>query len=112
MPPRRRVTAPSSQRTALHILYVYSRDSTFVTIDRELLARRATVTNWPQPRPWVNVFALARQVRGSDLVVGWFASWHTFWPVLRPRLSGPPPVRVVGESDSPRLHGGAPEQAG
>ena len=94
---------PLIRRTALHILFVYSRDSTFVTIDRELLARRAEVRDWPQPRPLVNLLALARAVRRSDLVFGWFASWHTLWPVLLARLFRRPSVVVIGGFDTARI---------
>jgi glycosyltransferase involved in cell wall biosynthesis len=102
MPPGRRVMPPAAEAT-LQILFVYSRDSTFVTIDRELLARRRRVRDWPQPRQLVNLFALASAVRTSDLVFGWFASWHTFWPVLLARLFRRPSVVVIGGYDTARL---------
>jgi glycosyltransferase involved in cell wall biosynthesis len=87
----------------LQILLVYSRESTFVEIDRDLLARRGHVRDWAQARPIVNVFALAGAVRGSDLVFGWFASWHTFWPVLLARILGRPSVLVIGGFDTARM---------
>jgi glycosyltransferase involved in cell wall biosynthesis len=102
MPPGRRVMPPAAE-DALQILFVYSRDSTFVTIDRELLARRRRIRDWPQPRQLVNLFALASAVRKSDLVFGWFASWHTFWPVLLARLFRRPSVVVIGGYDTARL---------
>jgi glycosyltransferase involved in cell wall biosynthesis len=87
----------------LQILFVYSRDSTFITIDRGLLARRRRVRDWPQPHRFVNLFALASAVRKSDLVFGWFASWHTFWPVLLARLFRRPSVVVIGGFDTAKL---------
>jgi glycosyltransferase involved in cell wall biosynthesis len=87
----------------LQILFVYSRDSTFIAIDRELLMRRGRIRDWPQPRPVVNVFALAQAIRKSDIVFGWFASWHTFWPVMLARLLGRPTVLVIGGFDTARL---------
>ena len=84
----------------MQILFVYSRDSTFVEIDRELLGRRWSVRDWPQPRALVNVLAVAAAVRRSDLVFGWFASWHTFWPVTLARLLGRPSVVVIGGFDT------------
>jgi glycosyltransferase involved in cell wall biosynthesis len=87
----------------LQILLVYSRESTFIEIDRDLLARRAHVRDWGQARPIVNVFALAGAVRRSDLVFGWFASWHTFWPVLIARVMGRPSVLVIGGFDTARM---------
>jgi glycosyltransferase involved in cell wall biosynthesis len=87
----------------LQILLVYSRESTFIEIDRDLLAQRAHVRDWEQPGPIVNVFALAGAVRRSDLVFGWFASWHTFWPVMLARVLGRPSVLVIGGFDTASL---------
>jgi glycosyltransferase involved in cell wall biosynthesis len=87
----------------LQILFVYSRDSTFVAIDRELLSRRGRIRDWPQARAIVNVFALAGAIRKSDLVFGWFASWHTFWPVMLARLLDRPTVLVIGGFDTASL---------
>lgn len=102
MQPGRRVT-PLDAIPPLQILFVYSRASTFVAIDRELLARLGRVRDWPQARPIVNLFALAGAIRKSDLVFGWFASWHTFWPVLLARLLGRPTVLVIGGFDTAKL---------
>jgi glycosyltransferase involved in cell wall biosynthesis len=85
------------------VLFVYSRESSFVSIDREILSRRWEVRDWRQASPLVNLPALVRAVRRSDLVFGWFASWHTFWPVVLARLLGKPSVLVVGGYDSARL---------
>jgi glycosyltransferase involved in cell wall biosynthesis len=87
----------------LQILFVYSRNSTFIDIDRDLLARRWSILDWPQPRPLVNLFRLAAAVRRSDLVFGWFASWHTFWPVTLAWLLGRPSVLVIGGFDTAKL---------
>lgn len=87
----------------MQILFVYSRDSTFIEIDRALLARRWELRDWPQPRPLVNVLAVARAVRESDLVFGWFASWHTFWPVTLAWLMRRPSVLVIGGFDTARM---------
>jgi glycosyltransferase involved in cell wall biosynthesis len=87
----------------LQILFVYSRESTFIEIDRELLARRWQIADWPQPRTPVNLAALGAAVRRSDLVFGWFASWHTFWPITFARIFGRPSVLVIGGFDSARL---------
>jgi glycosyltransferase involved in cell wall biosynthesis len=87
----------------LQILFVYSRDSTFVEIDRRLLARRWKIRDWPQPRPLVNPLAAVAAVRKSDLVFGWFASWHTFWPVILAWLLRRPSVLVIGGFDTARL---------
>src|SRR3954451_25167092 len=87
----------------LSILFVYSRDSTFIRIDREILARRWEVREWPQARALVNLPRLLVAVWRSDLVFGWFASWHTFWPVTLAWLLRRPSVVVIGGFDTASL---------
>jgi glycosyltransferase involved in cell wall biosynthesis len=87
----------------LQILFVYNRESTFVAIDRRLLERRWQIRDWPQPRPPVNLLAIAAAVRKSELVFGWFASWHTFWPVTLAWLLRRPSVLVIGGFDTASL---------
>ena len=82
------------------ILFVFSRESSFVAIDRSLLAERWEVVPWRQGGPVVNLVRLAREVARSDLVFGWFASWHTFLPVLLARLLRKPAVMVIGGYDT------------
>jgi glycosyltransferase involved in cell wall biosynthesis len=82
------------------ILFVYSRESSFVAIDRDLLRRRWAVRDWPQPRPLVNLPRLVAAVWRSDLVFGWFASWHTFWPITLAWLLRRPSVLVIGGFDT------------
>jgi glycosyltransferase involved in cell wall biosynthesis len=94
---------PPGAEATLQILFVYSRNSTFIDIDRELLASRWKIADWPQPRPRVNLFRLAAAVRRSDLVFGWFASWHTFWPVTLAWLMRRPSVLVIGGFDTAKL---------
>jgi glycosyltransferase involved in cell wall biosynthesis len=88
---------------AARILFVYSRESSFVAIDREVLAGRWAVRDWRQQGPAVNLFALARAVARSDLVFGWFASWHTFWPVTLAWLLRKPSIVVIGGYDTANL---------
>jgi glycosyltransferase involved in cell wall biosynthesis len=87
----------------VQILFVYSRDSTFIRIDREILGRRWRVREWPQGRAFVNVPKLVAAVWRSDLVFGWFASWHTFWPVTLAWLLRRPSVLVIGGFDTARV---------
>jgi glycosyltransferase involved in cell wall biosynthesis len=46
---------------------------------------------------------MVREVARSDLVFGWFASWHTFLPVALARLMRKPSVIVIGGYDTARL---------
>jgi hypothetical protein len=53
----------------------------------------------------VNPFGVARDVWRSDLVFGWFAYWHTFWPATLAWLMRKPVVLVVGGFDTAALDG-------
>jgi glycosyltransferase involved in cell wall biosynthesis len=88
---------------AARILFVYSRESSFVAIDRNVLSAQWAVRDWRQQGPVVNLVSLARAVRRSDLVFGWFASWHTFWPVTLAWLFRKPSVLVIGGYDTANL---------
>jgi glycosyltransferase involved in cell wall biosynthesis len=94
---------PPSAYPPLQILFVYSRDSTFIRIDRDILDRRWRVRDWPQAGPLVNLPKLVAAVWRSDLVFGWFASWHTFWPVTLAWLLHRPSVLVIGGFDTASL---------
>ena len=81
------------------ILFVHNHLARFVAIDRDLLAERWKIQEWYERTPRVNLAALAEAVRRSDFVFGWFASWHTFWPVTLAWLLRKPSVVVVGGYD-------------
>jgi len=82
------------------VLYVYSRRNTFTRIDREALAERHEVTDYFQegfrPRP----AELWRKLGECDLVVGWFASWHTAIALRLAKLRGKPSVLIFGGFDT------------
>jgi len=84
----------------VRILFVYSRRASFVEIDLDLLRERWDVREWAQPGRWANPLAVLREVRRADLVFGWFASWHTFWPITFARLLRKPSLLVVGGFDT------------
>jgi glycosyltransferase involved in cell wall biosynthesis len=88
---------------AAKVLFVYGRESSFVAIDRSVLSERWVVRDWRQQSPVVNVPALVRAVARSDVVFGWFASWHTFWPVTLAWLMRKPSIVVIGGYDTARL---------
>src|SRR3954469_16004307 len=85
------------------ILFVYSRESSFVAIDREVLSEAHEVHDWQQRGVGVNPLKLLRAVRRSDLVFGWFASWHTFLPVTFAWLLRRPAVLIAGGYDTARM---------
>jgi glycosyltransferase involved in cell wall biosynthesis len=85
------------------VLYVHSRKASFVAIDREILAERYEVEDLYQPGRWPNPLAVVRGVVRADLVFGWFASWHTFFPVTLAALLRKPSVMVIGGFDTANM---------
>lgn len=84
----------------MRILFVYSRRRSFSDIDLALLRERWDVHEWEQPGRYANPLAVWRAVRRADLVFGWFASWHTFWPFTFARLLRKPSILVTGGFDT------------
>jgi glycosyltransferase involved in cell wall biosynthesis len=74
-----------------------------VQIDLSLLRERYAVSEWYQRSRGVNLLDLVHAVVKSDLVFGWFASWHTFFPVLIARMLGRTSVLVVGGYDTANM---------
>lgn len=72
-------------------------------VDLALLRERYEVREWYQKSRIVNLFALSSAIRASDLVFGWFASWHTFFPVLLAKRLERPSILVVGGYDTANL---------
>lgn len=72
-------------------------------MDLDLLCERYSVCEWYQKSRTVNLAALALAVASSDLIFGWFASWHTFFPMLIASALGKPSVVVVGGYDTANL---------
>jgi glycosyltransferase involved in cell wall biosynthesis len=87
-------------RSTPRILFVYSRPARFVEIDRDLLRERWRVREWAQPGRFANPLRVLVEVARADAVVGWFASWHTFWPITFARLLRKPSLLIVGGFDT------------
>jgi glycosyltransferase involved in cell wall biosynthesis len=85
------------------VLYVHSRKASFVAIDREILAEPYEVEDLYQPGRWPNPLAVVRGVLRADLVFGWFASWHTFFPVTLAALLRKPSVMIIGGFDTANM---------
>jgi glycosyltransferase involved in cell wall biosynthesis len=81
------------------ILFVHNGAAQFVRLDLEELRKRYQVTESYVRSRWLNPVNTWRQVRAHDLVFGWFASWHTFLPLVFARILGKPSVLVVGGYD-------------
>ena len=85
------------------LLYVHSRRASFVAIDREILAERYEVEDLYQPGRWPNPLGVVRGVLRADVVFGWFASWHTFFPITLAWLLRKPSVLVIGGFDTANM---------
>jgi glycosyltransferase involved in cell wall biosynthesis len=96
-----RIDDPAS--TAARILYVHSRKASFIAIDREILAERYEVEDWYQPGRVPNLIGLIPAILRADLVFGWFASWHTFFPITLAWLLRKPSVQIVGGFDTANM---------
>jgi len=82
------------------ILFVTSRRASFISVDRELLAQRYEVVDLYQPGRGASPLRVLRAMRGCDAVVGWWASWHTFWPITLAWLLRRPSALIVGGFDT------------
>ena len=85
------------------VLYVHNSRASFVAIDREILAERYEIDDLYQPGRWPNPPAVVRSVLRADLVFGWFASWHTFFPITLAWLLRKPSVMIVGGFDTANM---------
>jgi glycosyltransferase involved in cell wall biosynthesis len=85
------------------ILYVHSRKASFVAIDRELLAERYEIEDLYQPGRLPRPVRVLGGVLRADLVFGWFASWHTFFPVTLAWLLRKPSIVIVGGFDTANM---------
>ena len=87
----------------MRLLYVHSRKASFVAIDREILAERFEIEDLYQPGRWPNPLKILRGVARADIVFGWFASWHTFFPITLAWLLRKPSVLIVGGFDTANM---------
>jgi glycosyltransferase involved in cell wall biosynthesis len=85
------------------VLFVHSRKASFVAIDREILAERYEIEDLYQPGRWPNPARVIGGVLRADLVFGWFASWHTFFPITLAWLVRKPSVMIVGGFDTANM---------
>jgi glycosyltransferase involved in cell wall biosynthesis len=85
------------------ILFVHSERRRFVAIDLDLLSEDFDVQEWHQRTRFVNLFKLAQGVLSSDIVFGWFASWHTLLPAILAHRFNRPSVFVIGGYDTANM---------
>jgi glycosyltransferase involved in cell wall biosynthesis len=82
------------------LLFVKSRRASFIELDQRLLAERFDVHELHQPGRFRNPIAVLREVLAADVVVGWWASWHTFLPITLAWLLHKPSLLIVGGFDT------------
>lgn len=87
----------------MRILLVHNRLTSFVRLDLECLRQGHEVTELCLRSRRLNPIGIWRQVEAHDVVFGWFASWHTFLPVLFARCMRKPSVLVIGGYDLAKL---------
>jgi len=87
----------------VRLLYVHSRKASFVAIDRDILAERFEIEDLYQPGRLPNLVKVIRGVLRADVVFGWFASWHTFFPITLAWLLRKPSVLIVGGFDTANM---------
>lgn len=84
------------------LLYVTSRSASFIRLDAELLAERHELAELDGARNLLDPLTVARAVRRADVIVGWWAWWHTALPVIGARLLRRPSLLIVGGFDTAR----------
>jgi glycosyltransferase involved in cell wall biosynthesis len=87
----------------VRLLFVHSRQASFIAIDRDILAERFEIEDLYQPGRWPNPVKVVRGVVRADIVFGWFASWHTFFPITLAWLLRKPSVLIIGGFDSANM---------
>jgi glycosyltransferase involved in cell wall biosynthesis len=87
----------------VRLLFVHSRKASFIGMDRDILAERFEIEDLYQPGRWPNPIKVVRGVARADIVFGWFASWHTFFPITLAWLLRKPSVLIIGGFDSANM---------
>lgn len=85
------------------VLYVISRRNTFTAIDREALEERHEVVEYLQMGFRPSLRELWRKVGEADVVVGWFASWHTAAALRIAKLRRTPSLLIFGGFDTANM---------
>jgi glycosyltransferase involved in cell wall biosynthesis len=87
---------PEMQR----LLFVKSRTASFIELDQRLLAERFDVHDLHQPGRFSDPRRVVKEVLAADVIVGWWASWHTFLPITLAWLLRKPSLLIVGGFDT------------
>ncbi len=82
------------------LLFIKSRKASFIELDQRLLGERFEVDELYQPGRFSNPARVVREVLAADVIVGWWASWHTFLPITLAWLLRKPSLLIVGGFDT------------
>ncbi len=82
------------------LLFVKSRQASFIELDQRLLAERYEVHEIYQPGRFSDPRRVIRELIRADVVVGWWASWHTLLPFTLAWLLRKPSLLIVGGFDT------------
>ncbi len=82
------------------LLFVKSRTASFIELDQQLLAERYELQVIHQPGRFSNPFKTLSAVLRADVIVGWWASWHTFLPFTLAAMIRKPSLLIVGGFDT------------
>lgn len=82
------------------LLFLKSRTASFIELDQRLLSERFDVHAIHQPGRFSDPRTVVREVLAADLIVGWWASWHTFLPFTLAWLLHKPSLLIVGGFDT------------
>jgi glycosyltransferase involved in cell wall biosynthesis len=82
------------------LLFLKSRKASFIELDQRLLAERFDVHEIYQPGHFSDPRLVLRELLAADVIVGWWASWHTFLPFTLAWLLRKPSLLIVGGFDT------------
>jgi glycosyltransferase involved in cell wall biosynthesis len=87
-------------REMQRLLFLKSRTASFIELDERLLAERFDVHELHQPGRFSDPRRVVKEVLAADVIVGWWASWHTFLPITLAWLLRKPSLLIVGGFDT------------
>lgn len=82
------------------LLFLKSRTASFIELDQRLLEERYDVHVIHQPGRFSDPRTVLRELLAADVIVGWWASWHTFLPFTLAWLLRKPSLLIVGGFDT------------
>jgi len=85
------------------VLFIHNIRARYVRQDLDALRERFPVVEKYLDGHRLQAVSLWHAVSANDIVFAWFASWHSFLPMLYTRLLGKPSVLVIGGYDIAKM---------